>query len=57
MDAVQGVEHIRKELILLCRLARGLRLKELAHFIDVAGEVATELRVTEAGKQNGQNHA
>ena len=34
--------HIRQELIRLSKLARSLRLKELAHFIDVASEVAAE---------------
>jgi hypothetical protein len=34
--------HIRKELVRLSKMARELRMKELAHFIDVAGEVAAE---------------
>ena len=34
--------HIRKELVRLSKMARDLRMKELAHFIDVAGEVALE---------------
>jgi len=34
--------HIRKELVRLSKMARDLRMKELAHFIDVAGEVASE---------------
>jgi hypothetical protein len=36
-------DHIRKELIRLSKMARSLRMKELAHFIDVAGEVASEM--------------
>lgn len=35
--------HIRKELVRLSKMARELRMKELAHFIDVAGEVASEM--------------
>ena len=35
--------HIRKELVRLSKMARDLRMKELAHFIDVAGEVASEM--------------
>jgi hypothetical protein len=36
--------HIRKELVRLSKMARDLRMKELAHFIDVAGEVASEMK-------------
>jgi hypothetical protein len=35
--------HIRKELDRLSKMARELQLPELAHFIDVAGEVASEM--------------
>jgi hypothetical protein len=35
--------HIHQELVRLSKLARDLRMKELAHFIDVAGEVASEM--------------
>jgi hypothetical protein len=38
-------DHIRKELVRLSKMARQLRMKELAHFIDVAGEVASEMMV------------
>jgi hypothetical protein len=41
-------DHIRKELIRLSKMARSLRMKELAHFIDVAGEVASEMMTTRA---------
>jgi hypothetical protein len=37
--------HIRKELVRLSKMARDLRMKELAHFIDVAGEVASEMHL------------
>lgn len=35
--------HIRKELDRLSKMARDLQMPELAHFIDVAGEVASEM--------------
>jgi hypothetical protein len=35
--------HIRKELVRLSKMTRELRMPELAHFIDVAGEVASEM--------------
>ena len=35
--------HIRKELVRLSKMARSLDMKEVAHFIDVAGEVASEI--------------
>jgi hypothetical protein len=38
--------HIRRELVRLSKMARDLRMKELAHFIDVAGEVASEMAAT-----------
>lgn len=38
-------EHIRKELVRLSKMARSLRMDEVAHFIDVAGEVAAEMTV------------
>ncbi len=40
--------HIRKELVRLSKMARELRMKELAHFIDVAGEVASEMNDSKA---------
>src|SRR5262245_25325843 len=44
MEALQNVEHIRKELTRLGKMARLMHLRELAHFIDVAGEVASEVQ-------------
>jgi hypothetical protein len=41
-DAAHGIDHIRKELRRLGRMARLMDRGELAHFIDVAGEVASE---------------
>ena len=40
--------HILKELVRLSKMARSLQLKELAHFIDVAGEVASEMPIAKA---------
>ena len=37
--------HIRKELVRLSIMARDLRMKELAHCIVFAGEVATEMKL------------
>ena len=36
-------DHIRKELVRLSKMARQLRMTEVAHFIDVASEVASEM--------------
>lgn len=41
-DAAHGIDHIRKELRRLGRMARLMDRGELAHFIDVAREVASE---------------
>jgi hypothetical protein len=41
-DAAEGIDYIRKELRRLGRMARLMQRGELAHFIDVAGEVAAE---------------
>ena len=43
--------HIRKELVRLSKMARDLRMKELAHFIDVAGEVASEMNASKEGSK------
>ncbi len=43
--------HIRKELVRLSKMARDLRMKELAHFIDVAGEVASEMNKADRSKE------
>lgn len=39
---MHNIEQIHKELIRLSRMARSLRQEELAHFIEVASEVASE---------------
>jgi hypothetical protein len=49
--------HIRQELIRLSKLARSLRLKELAHFIDVASEVAAEPPMAKARELREARHA
>lgn len=41
-DAAHVIDHIQKELRRLGRMARLMQRGELAHFIDVAGEVAAE---------------
>jgi hypothetical protein len=43
--------HIHKELVRLSKMARSLNMKELAHFIEVAGEVASEMAKTAPVKQ------
>ena len=43
--------HIRRELVRLSKMARELRMKELAHFIDVAGEVASEMNASKEGSK------
>jgi hypothetical protein len=48
--------HIRKELVRLSKMARDLRMKELAHFIDVAGEVASEMNASKAERANVTQH-
>jgi hypothetical protein len=47
--------HIRKELVRLSKMARDLRMKELAHFIDDAGEVASEMN-SKADRSNATRH-
>jgi hypothetical protein len=42
-DDAQNIDYIRKELSRLGKMARHLQRRELAHFIDVAAEVAGEL--------------
>jgi hypothetical protein len=49
-------DHIRKELVRLSKMARNLRMKELAHFIDVAGEVASEMPLAKAGRVKEPRH-
>jgi hypothetical protein len=49
--------HIRKELVRLSKMARELRMKELAHFIDVAGEVASEMPLPKAERAKEARHA
>jgi len=48
--------HIRKELVRLSKMARNLRMKELAHFIDVAGEVASEIHLPKAEQPKEARH-
>lgn len=48
--------HIRKELIRLSKMARNLRMKELAHFIDVAGEVASEMPLPKTQRAKEPKH-
>jgi hypothetical protein len=48
--------HIRKELVRLSKMARDLRMKELAHFIDVAGEVASQINVSQAERAKVTQH-
>jgi hypothetical protein len=48
--------HIRKELVRLSKMARDLRMKELAHFIDVAGEVASEMDSPKAERSKATRH-
>ncbi|HET6159814.1 MAG TPA: hypothetical protein VFE34_15820 [Dongiaceae bacterium] len=48
--------HIRKELVRLSKMARELRMKELAHFIDVAGEVASEMTMPKAERSKATQH-
>ena len=48
--------HIRKELVRLSKMARELRMPELAHFIDVAGEVASEMTMPKADRSKVTRH-
>lgn len=48
--------HIRKELVRLSKMARDLRMKELAHFIDVAGEVASEMHASKSERGKATRH-
>ena len=48
--------HIRKELVRLSKMARALRMKELAHFIEVAGEVASEMITPKAERSKMTRH-
>ncbi len=57
MEALQNVDHIRKELGRLGKMARLMHLRELAHFIDVAAEVATEVHAGGPAKQHVAKHA
>jgi hypothetical protein len=57
MEALQDVDHIRKELGRLGKMARLMQLRELAHFIDVAGEVATEVQSGVVAKPRVAKHA
>ena len=50
-------DHIRKELVRLSKMARSLRMKELAHFIDVAGEVASEMPLVKPERAKEARHA
>lgn len=54
---MQNVDHIRKELSRLGKMARLMQLRELAHFIDVAAEVATEVQAGAQTKPRVAKHA
>lgn len=54
---MQNIDHIRKELSRLGKMARLMQLRELAHFIDVAAEVAAEFRNGAAVKTRAVKHA
>ena len=47
-EAAQSVEYIRKELRRLGKMARQMQKGELAHFIEVATEVASEAAAKES---------
>ena len=49
-------DHIRKELVRLSKMARELRMTEVAHFIDVAGEVASEMSAPKPQKSKVTRH-
>ena len=57
METLQNVDHIRKELSRLGKMARLMQLRELAHFIDVAAEVATEVHAGGPAKPRVVKHA
>lgn len=42
-DEAQNIDYIRKELSRLGKMAGNMQMRELAHFIGVAAEVASEL--------------
>jgi len=42
-DELQNIDYIRKELSRLGKMAGNMQMRELAHFIGVAAEVASEL--------------
>lgn len=48
-EMTENVDYIRRELRRLGKMARSLEHRELAHFIDVATEVATELNGSKQG--------
>ena len=48
--------HIRKELVRLSKMARELRMPEVAHFLDVAGEVASEMHAPKADRPKATRH-
>ena len=48
--------HIRKELVRLSKMARELRMPEVAHFIDVAQEVASEMNTPKADRSKVTRH-
>jgi len=56
---MRNIDHndIRKELVRLSKMARSLRMKELAYFIDVAGEVASEMPPPKAERAKEPRHA
>ena len=56
METLQNVDHIRKEMGRLGKMARLMQLRELAHFIDVAAEVATEMHAGGQAKPHVAKH-
>jgi hypothetical protein len=48
--------HIRKELVRLSKMARELRMPEVAHFIDVAQEVASEMNTPKTDRSKVTRH-
>lgn len=57
VETMQNVDHIRRELSRLGKMARLMQLRELAHFIDVATEVATEVQAGDSTKPRMAKHA
>jgi hypothetical protein len=55
VEALQNIDHIRKELTRLGKMARLMHLRELAHFSDVAGEVASEIQSVAAKPRVGKH--